>query len=180
MEDGWLRTFNGTPGLRELRVEYETRTPKKDEMMRIVERNKKFKLPVRCEGGGLDDWAGYLSAEKTKLKEWKWNGTSKLGGQGWSHLAKSDTIEYVVVTDTWKFVEEQLTPEQLGRAPTSEKYQDFNEDEDDYGNEFGYEYGDFGDFGGDWLYEEDNPSDSEDVSEHEEEEESGDESNHEE
>jgi hypothetical protein len=102
-------------------------------MMRIVERNKKWKLPVRREGGGQQHWEGYLSAENTKLEEWKWHGTSKLDGQEWSHLAKSDTVEYVVITDTWKFVEEQLTPEELGRDTTHEEYRDFSEhDYDNY------------------------------------------------
>lgn len=138
MKEGWLRTFNGTPGLRELRVEYETRVPKKDEMMRIVERNKKWKLPVRRAGDELNDWEGYLSAENTKLKEWSWKGTSKLGGREWGHLAKSDTVEYVVVTDTWVFVDQSVTPEDLGREATSAQFREINMDNRDYDDFDGY------------------------------------------
>jgi hypothetical protein len=105
MDEGWLRTFRGSPGLRTLRVEYETLTRKKDEMMRIVERNKKWKLPVRREGHAANVFEGYLVAEGTDLKEWKWHGTSKLGGETWDHHAGVETFEYVVVMDTWRFVE---------------------------------------------------------------------------
>jgi len=132
MKEGWLRNFNGTSGLRELRVEYETRVPKKDEMMRIVERNKKWKLPVRRAGGDLNDWEGYLSAENTKLKEWTWKGTSRLGGREWEHLAKSDTVEYVVVTDTWVFVEQSTSPEDMGREATSAQFQEIDMEDRDY------------------------------------------------
>lgn len=142
MQEIWLQTFVGTPGLRELRVEYETRMPKKDEMMRIVERNKKYKLPIRREGGSMDDWEGYLSAEETKLKEWTWKGTSKLGGREWGHLVKSDTVEYVVVTDTWKFVEERVEPGDLGRKATGEEYRALSEDEDEYYDEVSSHYSD--------------------------------------
>ncbi|KAH7393779.1 hypothetical protein DE146DRAFT_737499 [Phaeosphaeria sp. MPI-PUGE-AT-0046c] len=124
MDESWLKEFVGTPGLRELRVEYETRVPKKGEMMSIVQRNKKYKLPIRREGGNMDEWEGYLSAEKTDLKEWTWKGTSKLGGREWGHLAKSDVVEYVVVTDTWRFVEGWVSPEDLGRHETGEEYSD--------------------------------------------------------
>lgn len=141
MQEIWLRNFLGTPGLRELRVEYETRVPKKVEMMAIVQRNKKYRLPVRRDGGGMDDWEGYLSAEKTKLEEWTWKGTSKLGGKTWDHLAKSDTVEYVVVTDTWRFVDEQIKPEDLGRQATGDRWKNFEEDEELYG-EGGFNYGD--------------------------------------
>jgi hypothetical protein len=82
-------------------VEYETLSWKKEEMMKIVLRNKKWKLKLR-----RDD--GHLSAEKTELKEWRWKGTSKLGGQKWAHHGDGDTVEYVVVTDTWRFVEGAL------------------------------------------------------------------------
>lgn len=104
MEEGWLRSFVGNPGLRILRVEYETLTRKRDEMMRIIERNKKWKLPVGRVRGGGSQFEGYLVAENTELKEWKWRGTSKLGGQAWSHHT-GETVEYVVVMDTWRFVE---------------------------------------------------------------------------
>ena len=64
MKEDWLPTFIGNPGLRTLRVEYETLSWKKAEMMRIVERNKKWKLLVgRIEDS--NDFEGYLSAEKT-------------------------------------------------------------------------------------------------------------------
>lgn len=116
MKETWLCTFKGSPGLRRLRVEYETLSWKKAEMMRIVERNKKWKLPVRCEGDDSTGFEGYLTAEKTELQEWTWHGTSKLGGRTWSHHGKGEkdeTVEYVVVTDTWKFVEDQLSEEEM-------------------------------------------------------------------
>jgi hypothetical protein len=116
MNETWLRTFKGSAGLRRLRVEYETLSWKKAEMIRIVERNKKWKLPVRCEGDDSTGFEGYLTAEKTELQEWTWRGTSKLGGRTWSHLGKGEkdeTIEYVVVTDTWKFVKGELSEEEL-------------------------------------------------------------------
>ncbi|GKT83274.1 hypothetical protein Ct61P_01124 [Colletotrichum tofieldiae] len=52
MAEDWLRGFRGPTGLRELRVEYETLAAKRDEMMSIVERNKRWKLAVgkRREG----------------------------------------------------------------------------------------------------------------------------------
>jgi hypothetical protein len=163
MQETWLRTFNGTPGLRVLNVEYETRVPKKSEMMRFVERNKKWKLPVRRAGGGLNDWEGYLSAEHTRLKEWNWKGTSQLGGQEWAHLAKSDEIEYVVVTDTWAFVEQAVTPEDLGREATSEQYQELAEGEhNDWDNGYG---------GWDDYNEDDEDGHDEDMTEEEDEEE---------
>ena len=115
MSEGWLRFFKGNPGLRELRVEYETLSWKKDEMMRIIQRNKHWKLPVRREGGNLKahELEGYLSAEETQLQEWKWKGPSKLDGVTWAHHGTADEIEYVVVTDTWKFVEEELEEKEL-------------------------------------------------------------------
>lgn len=132
MDENWLRTFNGTPGLRELRVEYETRVGKRAEMMPIIQRNKRWKLPVRREGGDVNDWAGYLSAEKTELGEWKWNGTSKLGGCEWEHLKGKQEVEYVVVTDTWIFVEKQgVTPEELGREAAGVEWRELGEDEDE-------------------------------------------------
>jgi hypothetical protein len=109
MDEGWLRTFSGNPGLRTLKVEYETVIWKKDEMMRIVERNKKWRLPVRSEGGANSTHEGYLTADKTDLTEWTWKGTSELGSQAWSHLSASETIEYVVVTDTWRFDERETS-----------------------------------------------------------------------
>ncbi|KAK2002239.1 hypothetical protein LX36DRAFT_627258 [Colletotrichum falcatum] len=117
MAEEWLGGFRGPPGLRELRVEYETLAGKRDEMMRIVERNKRWKLAVggkrstRRDEDGVEeevveeDEGGYLSAEGTALEEWRWTGTSRLGGQTWEHHGEGDTVEYVVVTDTWRFVE---------------------------------------------------------------------------
>jgi hypothetical protein len=114
MSDNWLREFAGSPGLRKLSVEYETLSSKRDEMMRIVERNKKFKLGVRREGkmgtmrgrkGTAQACEWYLSAESTALVEWKWKGKSELGGEKWDHHPAGDTIEYVVVQDTWVFME---------------------------------------------------------------------------
>jgi hypothetical protein len=115
MNEGWLRYFEGNPGLRVLKVEYETLSWKKAEMMRIVERNKKWKLPVRREGEMFqaNKLEGYLSAENTALEEWKWKGTSKLGGETWSHHGTGDKVEYIVVTDTWKFVEGVLSDKEM-------------------------------------------------------------------
>lgn len=115
MDEDWLRFFKGSPGLRTLKVEYETLSWKKEEMMRIIQRNKAWKLPVRREDGSFEahELEGYLSAEKTELKEWKWQGTSKLGGQTWNHHGTGDTVEYVVVMDTWKFVEGELSEKEL-------------------------------------------------------------------
>lgn len=97
MDTAWLEWFMGSVGLKGLKVEYETISRKRDEMMAIIERNKKFKLAVRGD-------RGHLSAENTKLTEWKWSGPSKLGGRTWYHHGQGDTIEYVVITDTWKYV----------------------------------------------------------------------------
>ena len=108
MSEDWLRGFKGSPGLKELRVEYETLSWKKDEMMKIVERNKKWKLAI------LDE-EGHLSAEGTKLAEWKWKGPSKLDGQDWAHHGPGDTVEYVVVTDTWRYVGSPLSEEDAAR-----------------------------------------------------------------
>jgi hypothetical protein len=115
MQEHWLRLFKGTPGMRVLKVEYETLSWKKAEMMRIIERNKSRELPVRRErssvyGNGLE---GYLSAERTELKEWTWKGTSRLDGKEWSHHGTDDKVEYVVVTDTWRFVEGQLSDKEM-------------------------------------------------------------------
>lgn len=111
MSEDWLRKFCGSPGLRKLRVEYETLVGKKDEMMKIIERNKTWKLPV-------EDDEGHLSAEGTQLAEWKWNGTSKLGGKEWTHHGPGDTVEYVVVTDTWRYVERPMSEEDASRRET--------------------------------------------------------------
>jgi hypothetical protein len=138
MDDRWLRSFNGSPGLRELRVEYETRTPKKDEMMRIVERNRKWNLPVRRADGGPRDWEGYLTNANTNSSEWRWKGTSKLGGEQWSHLRHSDEIEYVVVTDVWKFVEGELSEEELSRHEIYGGEVEVFRDQDDYNNSDDY------------------------------------------
>jgi hypothetical protein len=115
MREDWLRLFKGNPGLRVLKVEYETLTWKKAEMMRIIERNKRWKLPVRREGGNFhgNELEGYLSAEGTTLKEWKWKGTSKLGGEKWNHHGTDEKVEYVVVTDTWRFVECVLSDREI-------------------------------------------------------------------
>ncbi|KZL73946.1 hypothetical protein CT0861_12943 [Colletotrichum tofieldiae] len=119
MAEDWLRGFRGPTGLRELRVEYETLAAKRDEMMSIVERNKRWKLAVgkRREGGNdeEEEEGGYLSAEGTKLVEWRWRGTSRLGGREWAHHGEGDTVEYVVVTDTWRFVEGAMSEEDRAR-----------------------------------------------------------------
>ncbi|KAH7077534.1 hypothetical protein BKA63DRAFT_466730 [Paraphoma chrysanthemicola] len=147
MNEEWLRAFVGSPGLRTLRVEYETLSWKKAEMMRIVERNKKWKLPVRRDDDDATDWEGFLSAEKSELQEWTWKGTSKLGGQTWSHHGKGEKdemVEYIVVTDTWRFVEGQLSEEEIRSRGIEGKYWDedlnaqyfFDEDDEDDEEEF--------------------------------------------
>ncbi|KAF1978366.1 hypothetical protein BU23DRAFT_435969, partial [Bimuria novae-zelandiae CBS 107.79] len=98
MREDCLNNFMGHAGLRELRVEYETLAWKGEEMMKIVQRNKRVKLALR---GG----EGHLSAEGTQLEEWRWSGTSRLGGQEWRHHGEGSTVEYVVVVDKWVFVE---------------------------------------------------------------------------
>jgi hypothetical protein len=119
MDEDWLRLFKGNPGLRVLKIEYETLSWKKAEMMRIIERNKSWKLPVRREGGAFqgNELEGYLSAEGTALKEWKWKGTSKLDGHEWEHHGTDEKVEYIVVTDTWRFVEGELSDQEMeGRS----------------------------------------------------------------
>ncbi|KAF9735973.1 hypothetical protein PMIN06_002517 [Paraphaeosphaeria minitans] len=134
MKETWLRIFIGSPGLRKLRVEYETLSWKKEEMMRIVERNKKWKLPVRSDVD-LNGFQGYLIAEKTPLLEWTWKGTSKLDGQTWRHHSKGEkedgTVEYIVVTDTWDFVQGSLDTEELRGRGLLDEYKYENDDEDD-------------------------------------------------
>lgn len=112
MGQDWLRIFDGSPGLRELRVEYETLTWKKTQMDQIVARNKKWRLAVRD--------GGHLSADGTELEEWTWTGPSKLNGQAWNHHGQGDTVEYVVVTDTWKFVEGPIPEEDLVRQNSNQ------------------------------------------------------------
>ncbi|EPE34355.1 hypothetical protein GLAREA_10049 [Glarea lozoyensis ATCC 20868] len=119
MDEAWLRFFKGSPGLRVLKVEYETLSSKQAEMMHIVTRNKSWKLPVRREGGAFqgNEVEGYLSAEGTVLKQSKWKGTSKLGGQEWAHHGSGEEVEYVVVTDTWRFVDGKLSDGEMeGRS----------------------------------------------------------------
>ncbi len=111
MDETWFRLFKGSPGLRKLMIEYETLTSKKDQMMRIVQRNREWKLPVRLDGENPYEYEGYLTTEGQSLKEWKWSGTSKLGNTAWAHHGDGDTVEYVVVTDTWKFVMGKLESE---------------------------------------------------------------------
>ena len=116
MQDTWLQDFCGPPSLRKLTVEYETLTWKKTQMERIILRNKKFKLRLQDEGnerGSEDsvnnpDLRGYLSAEDTKLVEWKWTGPSKLDGKAWHHHGSGETVEYVVIVDHWQFVQGDL------------------------------------------------------------------------
>lgn len=109
MDDHWLRNFKGNPGLRQLRLEYETLNWKKNEMMRIVERIKQLKPPVRSEGGSTG-YEGYLIAEDVALAEWTWKGASELGGCTWDHHGTGDQVEFAVVTNTWKFVESKKQP----------------------------------------------------------------------
>jgi hypothetical protein len=90
-------------------------------MMRIIERNKTWKLPVRREGGSFqaNELEGYLSAEGTVLEEWNWKGPSKLGGKRWSHHGTGDKVDYAVVTDTWRFVEGELSDKEMEGRLTS-------------------------------------------------------------
>lgn len=110
MDDSWLRTFVGNPGLRQLRVQHETLNWKKNEMMRIVERNKTTKLLVQSEDRCVTSYEGYLVAEGVALAEWTWTGTSKLDGRTWNHHGSGGQVVYVVVTYTWKFVEGRKQP----------------------------------------------------------------------
>ncbi|KAK7459378.1 hypothetical protein Landi51_00970 [Colletotrichum acutatum] len=140
MKEDWLRGFRGPRGLRELRVEYETLVGKREEMMRIVGRNKGWKLVVggsarRDDGRGWrereredggekgeeeqEEEEGYLSAEGTELVEWTWKGASKLGGQTWAHHGEGETVEYVVVMDTWRFVEGRMSEEDWAKRVES-------------------------------------------------------------
>ncbi|KAL3300617.1 hypothetical protein RB213_002216 [Colletotrichum asianum] len=126
MKEDWLRRFSGPAGLRELRVEYETITRKRDAMMKIVERNKKWKLSV----GDLEE-GGHLSAEGTKLVEWRWHGKSALGGTKWYHHGDGDTMEYVVVTDTWRYVPGLMSEEDLKKREILPPEHDPAQDSDD-------------------------------------------------
>lgn len=113
MQDSWLRHFRGPSSLRTLIVEYETLTWKKAQMDPIIARNKRFKLQIQGEQqqeneGTQRGVRGYLSAEDTKLEEWKWKGPSRLGGQTWRHHGEGETVEYVVVVDRWRFIEGDL------------------------------------------------------------------------
>lgn len=121
MKEDWLANFRGPAGLQELRVEYETLTWKKAEMMAIVERNKKWLLNV--EGGG------HLSAEDTPLEEWSWTGPSKLGGRSWRHHGEGDSMEYIVVTDTWRYMEGPI-PEDKVQIPQADPDPEFDSDHD--------------------------------------------------
>jgi hypothetical protein len=141
MSEDWLKCFNGNPGLRQLRVEYETLSWKKEEMMVIILRNKSWKLPImREQCQGLIEYEGYLSADDTALREWTWEGPSRLDGQTWSHHGSGETIEYVVVTDTWNFVEGPMSETDALRrsdhiSPPRLAHEDdpfYNSDDDDW------------------------------------------------
>jgi hypothetical protein len=136
MEERWLKVFEGPPGLKELRVEYETLSWKREEMMKIVERNKKWKLALRNEeadGQEQGQAEGHLSAEKTELVEWKWKGPSELDGQKWQHHGDGDEVEYVVVTDTWRFVKGPMSAEDAeARGPAQRITDGYWSDIDEY------------------------------------------------
>lgn len=121
MKEDWLANFRGPAGLQELRVEYETLTWKKAELLAIVERNKKWMLNV---GDG-----GHLSAEDTQLEEWSWTGPSKLGGRSWRHHGEGDSMEYIVVTDSWKYVEGPI-PEDKVQRPQAYPDPEFDSDDE--------------------------------------------------
>jgi hypothetical protein len=139
MDERWLKCFRGSPGLKELRIEYETLNWRKEEMMKIVRRNKSWKLPLRREGAVPDEYDGHLSAETTALTEWNWKGPSKLDGQSWNHHGPGETVEYVVVTDTWKFVEGPMSEEDMARRPV------FTHSDSDFQHGFASEGSDDGD-----------------------------------
>lgn len=96
MAEEWLKTFQGPPSLKELVLECETvdRPSKREELMKLVHRNKTYRLRLR-------DGAGHLSAAETKLAEWRWQGSGRLGGQVWPHARLNDTVDYLVVVDRW-------------------------------------------------------------------------------
>lgn len=127
MREDWLEKFRGPPGLRELRVEYETLTWKKAEMMAIVERNKNWMLNV--EDGG------HLSAEDTQLEEWSWTGPSRLGGRSWRHHGEGNSVEYIVVTDTWRYVEGPIPEDKVQKQQVyTEPAFDSDDEEEDEGS----------------------------------------------
>ncbi|KAJ4396100.1 hypothetical protein N0V93_000317 [Gnomoniopsis smithogilvyi] len=120
MRQDWLANFKGPPGLRELRVEYETISWKKKEMLAIVTRNKDWRLAVRD--------GGHLSAENTHLEEWCWTGPSRLGGRTWAHHGEGESVDYVVVTDTWKYSDGPVPEDILHKQA---EFQNDESDEDD-------------------------------------------------
>ncbi|OHE95774.1 hypothetical protein CORC01_08915 [Colletotrichum orchidophilum] len=187
MSENWLRVFQGPRGLRELRVEYETLVGKRGEMMRIVERNKGWKLAV----GGLltsgrrvervvgedgvgqgeegEEEEGYLSAEGTALVEWRWKGPSKLGGKAWAHHGEGETVEYVVVMDTWRFVEGPMSEEdRMRRADGGDGHLGGPGDDDEV---FDSEAGEWPEFDSEEEFEEEEEDDEEEEDEEEDEEE---------
>jgi hypothetical protein len=136
MQERWLSRFQGSPGLKQLKVEYETLSWKKEEMMKIILRNKSWKLPIlREQDGDSMESDGYLSAEDTVLHEWKWEGPSKLDGQTWQHHGPGETIEYVVVTDTWNFMEGPMSEMDVAKRVNSDDDYD-NVYDDDHSDEF--------------------------------------------
>jgi hypothetical protein len=141
MGERWLSGFKGSPGLKQLKVEYETLSWKKEEMMEIILRNKSWKLPIlgeqEVDGSEPAEFDGYLSAEDTVLHEWKWKGPSKLDGQTWQHHGPGETIEYLVVTDTWNFVEGPLSEMDMAKRTSSDD--DYNYDDSDESNESDYD-----------------------------------------
>lgn len=100
--------------------------------MRIVERNKGVEVGV---GGG----EGYLSARGTGLEEWRWRGTSRVGGRTWGHHGGGETVEYVVVRDRWRWVEGEM--EGSGEWDSDEEEEEvYSEEEDgDWSGEDGEE-----------------------------------------
>lgn len=114
--------------------------------MRIVERNKGVEVGV---GGG----EGYLSARGTGLEEWRWRGTSRVGGRTWGHHGGGETVEYVVVRDRWRWVEGEM--EGSGEWDSDEEEEEVYSEEED----------------GDWSGEEGEDDENESGEEEEEEEE---------
>ncbi|RMZ73655.1 hypothetical protein GMOD_00009400 [Pyrenophora seminiperda CCB06] len=134
----WPRYFIGNPELRVLQVEYETFSHWKEEMMLIIQDFKKIKLRVRKEDKRpcteeTEEREGHLSAEGTELKEWIWEhknmgpycgdlcllGAPRLSGAP-CPLGALPPLKYVVVRDTWKFVDTPLSDEETqGHAPSA-------------------------------------------------------------
>ncbi|TDZ47231.1 hypothetical protein CTRI78_v008636 [Colletotrichum trifolii] len=96
--------------------------------MKIVERNKKWKLEIDSE-------QGHLSAEHTKLTEWSWNGPSKFEGQSYTHHGGDETMEYTVLTDTWRYCKTPMKDEDMAKRQSFYSMDDSSDDgQEDFGD----------------------------------------------